>query len=178
MSLFGRLSKAAIVLAGLVAFSILNTLLLALYLISPGSVTIFGSLGSNQGPLTFLEERSPIIAPLSWFFVGGLWIWRGRMKSIWQASGFESDIFQLFVKMKGGNTRVRLLNSLSVPKDRFQLAQELDLDWKAVDYQVELLRKHGFIRQWKAYGKVRMYEITPMGKKLLELLGDLEQRQS
>jgi predicted transcriptional regulator len=100
------------------------------------------------------------------------------MKSIWQASGFESDIFQLFVKMKGGNTRVRLLNSLSVPKDRFQLAQELDLDWKAVDYQVELLRKHGFIRQWKAYGKVRMYEITPMGKKLLELLGDLEQRQS
>ncbi len=100
------------------------------------------------------------------------------MKSRWEASGFESDIFQLFVRMKGGATRIKLLNSLSNPKDRFQLAQELGLDWKAVDYQVELLRKHGFVKQWKAYGKVRMYEVTPMGKKLLELLKDLESKPS
>jgi predicted transcriptional regulator len=175
------LSKTSIVLVALVAFAIFNTLLLAVHLLTPAGSYTFGFPGSQTPPqriLAFFEGRSPILAPTSWVLVGGLWIWRGRMKSRWEASGFESDIFQLFVRMKGGATRIKLLNSLSNPKDRFQLAQELGLDWKAVDYQVELLRKHGFVKQWKAYGKVRMYEVTPMGKKLLELLTDLESKPS
>jgi hypothetical protein len=171
------LSKTSIVLAALVAFAIFNTLLLAAHLLAPTSWSAFGPAGSQgqpQGILAFFEGQSPVLAPTSWVFVGGLWVWRGRMKSMWKASGFESDIFQLFVRMKGGGTRIKLLNSLSDPKDRHQLAHELDLDWKAVDYQVELLRKHGFVKEWGAYGKVRMYQVTPMGKKLLELLEDLE----
>lgn len=168
-------------LAALVAFAIFNTLFLVLNLSSaPGSYPwgVPGSQAPLDRLLSFFEAKSLIVAPTSWTLVGGLWVWRGRMRSKWMASGFESDIFQLFVRMKGGNTRIRLLSSLSSPKDRFQLAQELGLNWKAINYQVDLLQKHGFVKEWKAYGKVRMYEVTPTGKKLLELLKDLEAKRS
>ncbi len=96
------------------------------------------------------------------------------MKSRWESLGFDSDVFQLFVKMRGAGTRLKLMNALSVPKDRLQLAQELALDWKAIDYQVELLRKHGFIQEQAAYGRVKLYELSGTGKELLQLLVDLQ----
>jgi len=121
----------------------------------------------------FFEVHSLVLAPTSWFFVGGMWIWRGRMKSKWTDLGFDSDVFGLFVRMKGAKTRIRLLDALSVPKDRFQLAQELGLDWKAVDRHVTILRKYGFVEDRVAYGKVRMYELTTTGRSLLHLLEEM-----
>jgi DNA-binding transcriptional ArsR family regulator len=126
----------------------------------------------------FFENHSLVLAPTSWFFVGGMWIWRGRMKSKWTDLGFDSDVFGLFVRMKGAKTRIRLLDALSVPKDRLQLAQELGLDWKAVDRHVTILRKYGFVEDRVAYGKVRMYELTPIGRSLLHLLEDLSKEET
>jgi hypothetical protein len=126
-----------------------------------------------QSLLQFFVGRSLILAPTSWFFVGGMWIWRGRMKSKWTDLGFDSDVFGLFVKMKGAKTRIRLLDALSAPKDRLQLAQELGLDWKAVDRHIEILDKYGFVHEKVAYGKVRMFELTATGKLLLQLLEEL-----
>jgi predicted transcriptional regulator len=168
-------------LAGLVAFAVINTALLAAYLLTPQSSSegwsalgTTGSLSPTLTTLSLLQGGSPVLAPASWALVGGVWVWRGRTRSQWKASGFESGVFQLFMRMRGGETRVQLLTSLSSPKNRFQLAQELGLDWKAVDYQVELLRKHGFVMELKAYGNVRLYEVTQTGNRLLELLKDLE----
>jgi predicted transcriptional regulator len=124
----------------------------------------------------FFEARSLVLAPTSWFFVGGMWIWRGRMKSKWTDLGFDSDVFGLFVRMKGAKTRIRLLDALSVPKDRLQLAQELGLDWKAVDRHIEILDKYGFVHEKVAYGKVRMFELTSNGKLLLQLLEELNRQ--
>jgi DNA-binding transcriptional ArsR family regulator len=124
----------------------------------------------------FFEARSLVLAPTSWFFVGGMWIWRGRMKSKWTDLGFDSDVFGLFVKMKGAKTRIRLLDALSAPKDRLQLAQELGLDWKAVDRHIEILDKYGFVHETVAYGKVRMYALTSTGKLLLQLLDELNRQ--
>lgn len=121
----------------------------------------------------FFEDHSLELAPASWFAVGGMWIWRGRMRSKWTQLGFDSDVFSLFVKMKGAKTRIRLLESLSVPKDRLQLAEELGLDWKSVDRHVAVMKKYGFVEDKVAYGRVRMYQLTPMGVSLMKLLEEL-----
>jgi DNA-binding MarR family transcriptional regulator len=88
--------------------------------------------------------------------------------------GFGSDVFELFMKMKGGATRIKVLNTLSTPKDRLQLAEELGVDWKTVDRHVQILNRYGFVREQAAYGTVRLYEVTPIGKMLLNLFDDLE----
>jgi hypothetical protein len=126
----------------------------------------------------FFESHSLALAPSSWVAVGGMWIWRGRMRSKWTDLGFDSDVFGLFVKMKGGKTRIRLLDALSLPKDRLQLAQELGLDWKGVDRHLMVMKKYGFVDDRVAYGKVRMYQLTPMGASLLRLLQDLSREEN
>ena len=88
--------------------------------------------------------------------------------------GFGSDVFELFMKMKGGATRIKVLNVLNTPKDRLQLAQELGVDWKTVDRHVQILNKYGFVREKSAYGTVRLYEVTPIGKMLLDVFEDIE----
>lgn len=90
--------------------------------------------------------------------------------------GFNREVFELFVRMRGGVTRLRLLNALAVPRDRLQLARELGLDWKAVDRHVRILGKYGFIRENVAYGKVKMYGLTAMGRVLLELMSELSEQ--
>ena len=107
-------------------------------------------------------------------FAPPAWIWRGRMKSRWESMGFDSGMFDLFVRMKGARTRLNLLYALSNPKDRLQLAQELGLDWSAVDYHVVLLNKHGLVKENFAFGRVRMYRLTNLGESLLRLLGEFD----
>jgi hypothetical protein len=141
-----------------------------------------GSLSSLPGlsflsVLQFFELHSLALAPSSWAAVGGMWIWRGRMRSRWRDLGFDSDVFGLFVKMKGGKTRMRLLDALDVPKDRLQLAQELGLDWKGVDRHLMLMKKYGFVDDRVVYGKVRMYELTPIGVSLMKLLQELSKEE-
>ena len=92
------------------------------------------------------------------------------MKSRWEGLGFDSGIFDLFIKMKGAKTRLNLLDALSRPKDRLQLAQELGLDWKAVDYHIVLLNRYGLVHEDHAFGNVRMYRLTKQGEVLLQLL--------
>jgi hypothetical protein len=150
---------------------------------SLGNGVTYSTLGGHPrsilgAVLQYFGEGSLALAPGSWVFVGGLWIWRGRMKSRWEALGFDSEVFELFVRMRGGKTRVKLLNSLLIPKDRFQLAQELGLDWKAVDRHVVMLNKYGFVHEQTAYGRVRIYELTAVGKLLLQLLQNLDHEES
>ena len=101
-------------------------------------------------------------------------MWRGRVRSRWEGLGFDSDVFRLFMKMKGGKSRLRMLNALSQPKDRYQLARELDMDWRAVDQHMTTLSRHGLVSDDTAYGKVRMFRLTPSGKLLLQLLEDID----
>jgi len=115
-----------------------------------------------------------ILAPVCWILLGGAWVWRGRVRSRYTEMGFGSDVFELFMKMKGGATRIKVLNTLSTPKDRLQLAQELGVDWKTVDRHVQILNRYGFVREQAAYGTVRLYEVTPIGRMLLNLFDDLE----
>ena len=121
-----------------------------------------------------VQTTSLFLAPVSWVLLGGAWVWRGRVRARYSEMGFGSDVFELFMKMKGGATRIKVLNTLSTPKDRLQLAQELGVDWKTVDRHVQILNKYGFVTEQAAYGTVRLYEVTPLGKMLLNLFDDLE----
>jgi hypothetical protein len=145
---------------------------------SPAAVGGFALLTSaTASTAAFFVQHSLILAPGSWFAVGGMWIWRGRMRARWTDLGFDSDVFTLFVRMKGAKTRIRLLDALSEPKDRLQLAQELGLDWKSVDRHVAVMKKYGFLNDELAYGRVRMYRLTPMGVSLLKLLQELSKEE-
>jgi len=167
-------------------FAIASTIFLGLHLLtqdaSSAAYGISGGLSATSvghaSPLSetasLFESGSVVFAPTSWIFVGGLWIWRGRTKAAWTSLGFDSEVFELFMRMKGGNTRTRVMSSLSMPKDRLQLAQELGLDWKAVDHHIVLLCKYGFVHEQVAYGRVKMYELTDMGKVLLRLLKETQ----
>ncbi len=119
-------------------------------------------------------DQSFIIAPASWAAVCGMWIWRGKMRSKWNSSGFTQDAFDLLVKMRGGPTRLKLLQALNAPKDRSQLAHELNLDWKAIDRHVQILQKYNFIREDSSHGQIVLYTITPEGDKLLHLIEELD----
>ena len=136
--------------------------------------TISGAIASmaapSQSAFQFVLGNSPALSATSWVLVGGVWIWRGRVKSRWEGLGFDSGTFDLFIKMKGAKTRLNLLDALSVPKDRLQLAQELGLDWKAIDYHIVLLNKYGLVHEDHAFGKVKMYRLTTLGETLLQLL--------
>jgi DNA-binding transcriptional ArsR family regulator len=190
-----HVSRASLVLPVVLAFAIASTVLLAVHLAVPlagqpemgpatqSSVSSLGtsfSGGTASGPASlpstaqptfqFLLANSPALSTASWALVGGVWIWRGRMKSRWEGLGFDSGIFDLFMKMKGAQTRLNLLDALSGPKDRLQLAQQLGLDWKAVDYHIILLNRYGLVHEDQAYGNVKMYTLTKQGEILLQLL--------
>ena len=137
---------------------------------SPLAESTGGPLSSSQ----LLPGSSPIITT-----PGSIqseeedaWIWRGKVKSRWESVGFDSGIFELFMRMKGAKTRLSLLEALSTPKDRMRLAQELALDWKAVDYHIVRLNKCGLIREDLVFGKVKLYRLTTSGETLLQLLGE------
>jgi DNA-binding MarR family transcriptional regulator len=136
----------------------------------------YGSSSSSGGEslLKEVQGTSLLLAPVAWVLLGGMWVWRGRVRARYSEMGFGSDVFELFMKMKGGATRIKVLNTLSTPKDRLQLAEELGVDWKTVDRHVQILNKYGFVREQSAYGTVRLYEVTPIGKMLLNLFDDLE----
>jgi hypothetical protein len=140
-----------------------------------GAVAALSSASSqSQSLLREVQRVSLLLAPVSWVVLAGMWVWRGRVRARYSEMGFGSDVFELFMKMKGGATRIRVLNKLSTPKDRLQLAEELGVDWKTVDRHVQILNRYGFVSEQAAYGTVRLYEVTPMGKMLLDLFEDLE----
>jgi DNA-binding transcriptional ArsR family regulator len=137
------------------------------------TASLVESTASPQPTSQILPGGSPIIAtPSSIQSEEDAWIWRGKVRSLWESVGFDSGIFELFMRMKGAKTRLSLLEAMSTPKDRMQLAQELGVDWKAVDYHIVRLSKCGLVREDLAFGKVKLYRLTNLGETLLRLLGE------
>jgi len=47
------------------------------------------------------------------------------------------------------------------------------MDWKAVDRHMKVLLKYGLIGESESIGKVKYYSLTSDGRKVLELLEEL-----
>jgi len=52
----------------------------------------------------------------------------------------------LFVVSRGANTRIRIISVLrNIPRNRYQLSVELDLDYKAIQHHLKLLEKNNLV---------------------------------
>jgi predicted transcriptional regulator len=114
-----------------------------------------------------------LTALVSWTVFGAALIWRGHVRSVWGQSRFSYDTFRLLVKMRGAQTRVKLMHSLNSPKNKLQLATALGIDWKAVDKHVHVLEKNGLIEATSTSGTATFYEVTEKGKNLIQVLEQL-----
>ena len=125
-------------------------------------------IAENQ--MLYLQARKLACAELT-LDVGGpkRSVWRGLVKSKWTESGLCCGVFELLVKMKGGETRTSLLRSLFEPKNKLQLSRELGIDWKAVDGHVAKLLQFALVQEVFMVGTCKVYSITQKGKRALEL---------
>lgn len=169
-----------LVLATLCVAAVSTFLLVLLAIGLPLSVGALTGIGTSvQRPTTaevFIQgffNDSYVVAPVSWAALCAAWIWRGKHRSRWNSSGFTEDSFDLLLKMKGGPTRLKLLNALVAPRDRSQLAQEMGMDWKSVDRHVQLLLRYSFIKEVQSFGSVKVYSLTSEGDKLLNLVKEM-----
>lgn len=169
-------------IVALFIFSVVTSLLAVLQVTVYSGVGPLAPVGTNPSlwDQLFLQIRqgSTYVAPLGWVGLVSMWIWRGHTKSRWERLGYDKDAFQLMTKMRGAATRLRLLESLDTPMDRYQLASRLGLDWKSIDRQTEVLGRFGLIREQEAYGRVKMYSITENGRTMLKLVRELDEKSS
>jgi DNA-binding MarR family transcriptional regulator len=125
-------------------------------------------------------ETYGYVALLSWIAFFGALIWRGHIRSVWSRSRFSYDTFRLLVRMRGAQTRLKLMHSLNEPRNKLQLATALGIDWKAVDKHVQVLEEKGLIKATMTSGTSTFYEVTDKGRRALEVLeelGALENRE-
>jgi predicted transcriptional regulator len=140
------------------------------------SSTVSTAAGYSVTPTAFTPNTFNyygFTALISWSVFGAALIWRGRVRSVWGQSRFSYDTFRLLVKMRGSQTRLKLMRSLSPPKNKLQLATALGIDWKAVDKHVQLLAKNGLIQAASTNGTATYYEVTDKGRSLLQVLEQL-----
>jgi DNA-binding HxlR family transcriptional regulator len=145
---------------------------------NPGGVyavwgTIVGIQNSSPSVLRLLIDNSPFLSTTNWILVGAVFVWRGKIRSQWERVGLDSGIFELFTRMKGAKTRLTLLNALSTPKYRSELARELKMNWRTIDCQVVLLNRHGLVNVDLVCGRTKVYRRTEMGENLLQLVTEL-----
>jgi predicted transcriptional regulator len=135
-----------------------------------------------QAPIdnrVLLMNASSYIAAAAWGGLAAAIAYKGIVRSVWSKSMFDYSVFKLLVKMRGSGTRMRILQTLEKPMNRQQLANELGLDWKAVDRHIEALLTYGLIKETgEGNGRVKHYILTEEGKHVLELLEKLSQISS
>jgi DNA-binding MarR family transcriptional regulator len=113
---------------------------------------------------------SPYLLPISWgIFIGAL-IWRGKIRAAWCKQGYDYDTFRLVARMKGSPVRVKLLNLLGSSKNRLQLANELQVDWRTIDNHIQSLTRISLIEETVSVGTTKYYHLTEHGRRVLSLL--------
>jgi predicted transcriptional regulator len=144
------------------------------------ATTLFTSTPSTPGVRSVTGPATPgllsyygLTALISWTVFGAALIWRGHVRSVWGQSRFSYDTFRLLVKMRGAQTRLKLMHSLDAPKNKLQIATALGIDWKAVDKHVHVLEQNGLIRATSTSGTATFYEVTGKGRDLIQVLEQL-----
>jgi len=125
-----------------------------------------------------LYSISASTAVAAWLLLGftGVVFWRSRSyRYVWKKAGFDRNVYNLMVKMRGGNSRLELLRHLESPKQRNELSQVTGIDWKEVDREVSLLQSYGLVSVYAETGSVKIFKLTEQGQLLLKLIGELNQ---
>jgi DNA-binding transcriptional ArsR family regulator len=94
----------------------------------------------------------------------------------WRRLGFDKEVFQLMVNMRGARSRLTLLNYLDEPRQRAELSKLSGLDWKEVDREIDLLQHFGLTTVYAQSGSVKLYKLSEQGRLMLRLLMELRER--
>lgn len=126
---------------------------------------------ADSSIIAAIFKSSPYIAPLAWAAFLGALIWKGKIRSLWHQKGYDYDEFKILVKMRGSDTRVKILrNVTTVPKSKLQIANELEMDWKSIDGHVRTLADYSLVKEAISFGTATYFVITDRGKEVLDLL--------
>lgn len=117
-----------------------------------------------------IYQLSPYLLPFAYGAVAAALIWRGKLRSVWSKMGYDYETFRLVARMKGSPVRVKLLASLAFQKNRLQLANELEVDWKTIDNHIDVLTKNGLIEEKSIVGTTRYYALSEHGRRVFTLL--------
>jgi DNA-binding HxlR family transcriptional regulator len=145
------------------------------------TVTATSAQGSLVPASHYFAQMLTLILPqfygyaalLSWGIFACALIWRGHVRTVWARGRFSYDTFRLLVRMRGAQTRLRLMHTLDGPKNKLQLASALGIDWKAVDKHVRALERNGLLQPTATSGTATFYELTEKGKRALQVLDEL-----
>ncbi|HEV2139321.1 MAG TPA: hypothetical protein VGR53_10825 [Nitrososphaerales archaeon] len=100
------------------------------------------------------------------------------MKKFFLQNGLSSDVYELVMDMRGGNSRLALLQHMETPRHRMELSGLTGIDWKEVDRELGVLEKFGLVRLQAQSGSVKLYQNTEQGKILARLIAELSPRGS
>lgn len=124
--------------------------------------------------ITMAYQNSPYLASASWMVFLMALSWKGRTRVLWQKRGHDYDTFKIMARMRGSAVRLQILNTLQLPKNRLQLANELRLDWKTIDGHVSMLMGYNLVEEMTSIGTAKYLIITKKGTEVLNLLKNNE----
>lgn len=116
-----------------------------------------------------VNENALFLSILSWIAVSAL-LYRNNIKKILLTNGFDHNIFDIMLKMRGGNTRMKILQKITYPKNRKQIAEEMGMDWKAVDRHINTMLRLQLVNEMVQLGNATFYIRNEKGTKLLKTL--------
>lgn len=136
-----------------------------------------GCISAQSSGSSLLPYSIPL-SLTSWTVFGVTLIWRHGIPSEWKGAGFDRDMFNLMVRMRGGASRLAILKLLTAPKHRNELSELSGFDWKEVDRQLRLLQSYGLVVIYAESGSMKLYSVTRQGELLLSLIEKLSREQS
>ncbi len=142
---------------------------------APEAARALGAEAQAEGLAFRAETAVSWVSLASWLGVAATLAYKGVVRHIWSRSMFDYSVFRLMVKMRGATTRVKMLKSLEVPMNRYQLSKALGIDWKTIDRNVELLKAYGLVHEQSSGSGEKLYVLSPQGRQLLELLEKLSE---
>lgn len=101
--------------------------------------------------------------------------WRKTPPQVWRDAGFNREIFDLMVRMRGAASRLKILYQLDSPKHRSAISDMVGIDWREVDRQLNLLRQYGLVSVVAEAGSMKMFGLTEQGRMLLRLIKQMEE---
>ncbi len=167
----------------LLAFASLETAVAVIGAFAPGTAALGSTMGLNglHAPTNPAFRYSVPLTAGGWIAVGAILFQgriasgfrRSRVKSLFASRGFGPDVYDLMITMRGGGSRITLLENMETPKNRLELSELTGIDWREVDREVSILEKYGLVKIYAQTGTVKMYQVTEQGKLLMNLVGEL-----
>jgi hypothetical protein len=172
------LHKRSIILLVLLAFALTET---GIFIWSSSTGEFSASSTNAQisvsGQNPFLGYSLPLSlggwSAIALVFFQGRVSRRSQVKKLFLKQGLDSGVYDLMVGMRGGTSRLALLEHMEPPRHRQELSEMTGIDWKEVDRELGLLEKYGLVKMYAQSGTVRMYQVTEQGSLLVKLIEEL-----